>query len=254
MCQIHYLERATPETVVVEFPGAQKLQDRSKFISESLQSSLTANQQVTKTIPTTTPAQVGNAQAVLNSFITLSGEKGAIADSPLFDKNVAAQLAVDPKASYELVVNEGSEFDPETYKMIVRGVVDKKPVETQINLTPQQKIQVFGNSGYSDPAQRLFNDKYENQIRKAGGNTTAMNGRSFLQTRDFPNLSVYGVLGDVNKTSTGKYYLNLQVRDPLTNQLKTLQYPSTPISGAGIIDVREDCNDSDINLLLSCNF
>lgn len=241
-------------TKAVLQPNQILMQQRANVINTSLQNAFTSNREGIIDIPTVTPEQKDAAKAKLNQFITFSGEKGTIANSPKFNKATAEQLLSLPDANYQIVANDGGEFDKENYKLIVRGTVDKKPLSVEINVTPEQKTTVWGNTAFIDPQTKQFNSTYGRQIFKAGGNSTNMNGKSYLFTKDFPQLSSYGVLGDVIQVSPNKYYFSLKVRDPLDNTFKQVEWPQTgPVSGAGIMDAKRVLTDEVIFSLLYPN-
>ncbi len=234
-------------------PKGGLIAKRTQFIDNELQKRTTSIQSTLNTIPITTPAQQKSMAGVLSqlsSFATESG--GKVANSPNFDPEVAIQLAGNSDTQYHLVVDEGTSTTPGTYKVIANGTVKGKAISTEVALTPEQKRDVFGTAFESDPKTLEFNQTFGEQIRKAGGASTGMAGKTYLVTKDFPQVNNYGITGNVVVADEGKYYYKLGVLDPLTNVWKSIQWPkSGATSAAGAIDAKNSLSDDIIFQLLN---
>jgi len=197
------------------------LNDINKYTGEEITKRLTNNQGVDYTIPTSNAAQKSSIATLLAQFANLAeSQKGGIANSPDFNVSDARKIAVDPEAKYTLKVVEGSEIQPALYQMTGTG---KDGRSVKWNVTPEQKMSVFGQQFEASPDVQAIRP-YQEQIRKMGGYSTSLgkpgetsnHDNAFMSKIDFPSVSTYGIKANLEEPSPGKYSIRLSIYDPVT--------------------------------------
>jgi len=214
----------------VNAPYGETLRKKQDFVASEVKRRVVAAQGVSYSIPTVTKAQKETLASVFGKVADLAeSQKGAIAESPLLDKNILKQIAESGDAEGSITVIEGTEFAPMMYQITARG----KAGTTTFNMTPQQKNNVFGDRFEASPAVRAFRpyqsimQKYSDLDPKTGQpssylSTNPIKGpitfqNSSLKSIDFPNIKSYGITGAIVSNDGGRSYsVRLNVYDPIT--------------------------------------
>ncbi len=205
----------------VNNPYKQKFDDITKYTGEEITKRLTSNQGVDYAIPTANAAQKSSISTLLTQFANQAeSQKGGIANSPDFNVSDARKIATDSEARFTMKVVEGSETQAPIYQMTATGK-DGKVVKW--NVTPEQKMSVFGQDFEASPAVQAIRP-YQEQIRKMGGYSTSLgkpgepsnHNNAFMSKVDFPSVGTYGIKANLEEVSSGKYSIRLSVYDPET--------------------------------------
>jgi hypothetical protein len=207
----------------VNVPYAKKvsliIDETSRIVNERL----TTSQGVSYGIPIATPAQKTSIANVLTQFADLADKtNGGLPNSPNFKSKTARQLAIEDGTQYSFTVVEGTERQPKAYMMNVSG----KSGTVSMRVTPEQKTSVFGQKFEATPAVQALRP-YQEQMNKTGGYSTApipnaptTLSNSWMSSVDFPNVSIYGVKGNLVKIGTNGvkdlYTIKLAIYDPTT--------------------------------------
>jgi hypothetical protein len=222
---------------VVNRPFAETTKKINDFTTSEVARRVTIDQGMDYTFPTGTAVEKDRISSKLIQFANLAeSQEGKLPYSPNFDVETARKLAIDPSSKYTLTVVEGTQYQPVMYKMTVTG---DKGKHIDFKITPEQKTIMFGNQFEPSPQVQAFRP-YQEQIRKMGGNTTALapgtsnHDNAYLGKMDFPSVNIFGVVGNIQKSSSGKYSIRISAYDPVRKQwFEDISYPRNQL-------VRED--------------
>ena len=207
----------------VNVPYRKKLSSIIDETSRIVNERLTTSQGVAYGIPIATPAQKTSIANVLTQFADLADQTGGgLPNSPKFKSATARKLAIEDGTQYSFTVVEGTERQPKAYMMTVSG----KSGVVSMRVTPEQKTAVFGQKFEATPAVQALRP-YQEQMNKTGGFSTApvpniatTPENSWMSSIDFPNVSIYGVKGNLVKIGTSGvkdlYTIKLAIYDPTT--------------------------------------
>jgi hypothetical protein len=222
---------------IVNIPFSDVTKAKNQFIADEINNRITVSQGVSYGIPTGNEVQKSTISTVLSQFADLAtSQKDGLANSPNFNADIARKLSVDPTTNYSLTVVEGTQYQPAMYKVNVTG---KDGETTEFNLTPEQKTTVFGDMFEASPVVQAFRP-YQEQIRQMGGYSTALSpgtsnhNNAYLSKIDFPAIETYGIKGNIEQPSPGKYSIRVSAYDPVTKEwYEDISYPRNSL-------VRED--------------
>lgn len=246
----------------VNQPYGEKLgaimDETNKIVTERL----TTSQGVSYGIPTANAAQKTTISRVLNDFANLADKTGgSLANSPNWNTEKARNLALEDGANYSFTVVEGTERQPRAYMMTVSG----KAGTVSARITPEQKTAVFGQMYEASPAVQALRP-YQEQMKKTGGYSTApipnaptTQTNSWMSSIDFPNVSTYGVKGNVVNVgadqNTGKnlYTIKLAIYDPISQSWKEdLSFPRKGLLiDEAVVPAMQNLNDATLYELLN---
>jgi hypothetical protein len=239
----------------VNAPYRKVLEEREKFIQQSLQDKIAVKQGVLIEIPTLNKEQSRSVGNMLSRFTDFAkSQKGKIAGSEDFDADVASKLAIDDNTQYKIRVVGGSEFQEPLYEVIASG----KEGEVKFKLTEDQKNLAFKNQFDAPREVKKFDAYYENQLVKKGGATTydgkgdPAHDEAYLNPVDFPRVSNFGIKGDIEKLKFGGYALKVHIFDPVTKQwYDNIEVGrGTPMDKAQVVKMLEGLDDSSLFQLI----
>jgi len=165
----------------VNKPYNETIAAKNKYTAEEVTKRITNNQGVDYGVPTANAAQKTSINTVLTQLTDLAdSQKGALANSPNFDSEIARKIAVRGDATVSLNVVEGTSYQEPSYTLKVTG----KDGTVQANITPEQKRSIFGNAYEPTPAVQAFRP-YEEQIRRGNGYSTSPDGKSPYPSTSF---------------------------------------------------------------------
>lgn len=201
----------------VNAPYQKVLKERNDFTAQQVADRLTGSQGAYYQIPTASAEQKNSIATLLTSYAARADkQKDGVGLSPEWNSETARALALDPEAKYTIKLVEGTEARPGKYEIVGTGNAGT----IKFNVTPQEKIAIFGDRFEASPAVRMIRP-YQEQIRKTGGYTTANDGvqyttpnNGFLNNTDFPNVQSYGVKANIIN-SDGQYQIRLAIWDPI---------------------------------------
>ena len=215
----------------VNRPYNETLRTKNEFISNEVKRRVLAAQGMSYSIPTVTKGQKESLGSMFGKVADLAdSQKGAIAESPGLDKNVLRKISESGDAEGSITIIEGTEFMPTMYQVTARA---KGVGTTTFNLTPEQKVAVFGDRFEPSQAVRAFRP-YQSMMMKfrerdvetkesspymstnpTKGPITFQN--SSLNSADFPSVKSYGITGAiVSNDGGGSYSVRFNIYDPTT--------------------------------------
>ena len=254
----NFYEKVQSLNESVNEPYRKNLKNINDFITEKITDRVTTNQGATYGIPTANEAQKSTIGTALSSFIQKAeSQNNSLPYSPNFDVKNAKLLSVDPSANYTMTLVESTEYEKPMYKISVNG---KDGVSTEFMVTPEDKRTVFGDMFEPTPAVQAFRP-YQRQIRKMGGYSTALSpGKStyknaYLNKTDFPSVRNFGVKGNIEQPSPGRYSIRLSAYDPVSETwYDDIPYPaSTLITEEEVALFMAQLNDNAVYELITGN-
>lgn len=231
----------------------EELKKKAEFVGEELKNRLTRHQGAGHTIDASKPADKQYLQGMLQRVANLAEAPEGIANSPKFDIDILRKAVANPSVA-TLEVVEGTEFQPSMYTMTV---TEKDGEQTSFRLTPEQKTYVFGNRFEATPEVRAIR-RYQDQIRKTGGYTTAKDGEAITNKNnayldrelDFPAIKIFGVSGNIVE-DRGSYLLKLNIYDPAKNKwVENISFPRDYMTEEQVAIALTGLNDSEIYKML----
>ncbi len=222
-------------------PYQETIRAINKHIKEEVDKRVSKYQGMIYGIPASNPAQRDALGAYIVSIAKIADKQtGEIAGSDAFNTKVARKIAVDPSIKATIEVIEGSEFVPKMYEV---NLVGKDDLSTSFRLNEKQKRAWMGNENFeASPEVRAFRP-YKEQIAKTGRGSTSMadgqttNENSYLKRKDFKNVSIYGVSGNIIETAKGGYSIRLNIYDPETDRWhEDIDYPGKLFTDRSIVD------------------
>lgn len=240
----------------VNLPYSEITKAKTKFTTDEVNNRVTVSQGVSYGIPTGNEIQKSQISTVLSQVADLaSSQEGGLANSPQFNSDVARKLSVDPNTNYSLTIIEGTQYQPAMYKINVTG---KGGETTEFNLTPEQKIAIFGETFEPTPIVQAFRP-YQEQIRKMGGYSTALapgtsnHNNAYLSKIDFPAIETYGIKANIEQPSPGKYSIRVSAYDPVTKEwYEDISFPrNTLVREDQVIPLMLQLNDAAVFELIN---
>lgn len=220
-------------------------------LAVELQNKLLITQATDNPLPSATKEQMVKLNGLLSSFGNYATNygKGKIGNT---DAEDLAGLLKDDDKTVSLITLPGSDYQEGKNTIVITGS-DK--VKRTIDITDAQKRDLFGTDYDPSPEDRQF-APIETQLQKAGGYTTQLGKRPYLDKTNFPAVTNYNVQGNVVKDpNTKKYMLQLSITDPITGV--TTMNVTVPTNGLidkkGVNTIMNNLNDVAIFNLLNGN-
>jgi hypothetical protein len=239
----------------VNAPYQKVIKERNDFTAEQVATRLTGSQGAYYPIPTASAEQKNGIANLLTAYASRADkQKGGVGLSPEWNSETARALALDPEAKFNIKLVEGTEARPGKYEIVGTGNAGT----IRFNVTPQEKIAVFGDRFEASPAVRMIRP-YQEQINKTGGYTTANDGvqyttpsNGWLNNTDFPNVQSYGVKANLINSS-GQYQIRLAIWDPIEGKWNNdIPFPRNKfISEEGVAPALITMSDAAIYELLN---
>lgn len=233
----------------VNIPYAKTLKEKNSWIQQQIKDRIMTMEGTASSVPLSTAFQKTSFGNALLGFADNADKPGGLPNSPGVTAESIRAIAADIKNATFTEV-EGTTFQPAMYEV---NATNSKGESVKFRVTPEQKDRIFGNRFDASP-EVLAARPYINQMFRAGGNTTAVDGKrtnlanSFLTRVDFPNVKNYGVSGNIIKTG-GKYSVRLNMIDPKTKKVivTDLPYPSSGLIDEGkIVPALQNLSDAAI--------
>ena len=243
----------------VNQPYSETLNKINKFTADEVSKRLSYNQGAMNSIPTANADQKTSMANNLAKIIELAKAPEGIANSPNFDIETAKKLRDNKDALYFITTTPGTSDGRQapSYTLNVSG----KEGEVAVNITPEQKQNMFGAARFEATSQLQAVQPYLEQMRKMGGYSTAYSSgpstpdNAYLSKIDFPSANVYGVKGNIVTLSpeSGRYTVKLNIFDPVTKTWHNdIDYPRTGmISKDALNDALRMLNDAAIFELIN---
>jgi hypothetical protein len=192
--------------------------------SQILNERYTTTQGLSRSIPLAKPEEKDTFRSLLTGISQIAQRNdGKLANSPNFDYENLLKVMGSSNMSATITSTERTEAQEPVHIVTVVG----DGTSTSFRISESQKQSMFPGQYQADPRIQ-FALPYIDQIRKMGGVSTSFDNKfksshnnSFLTKVDFPNVSVYGITGNLATLDDGdplsnKYNLKINVFNPAT--------------------------------------
>ena len=147
-------------------------------------------------------------------------QEGGMANSPEFSAKLAQNIIDSSNLNASIKVIPGTEFNEPLYKVTISADGES----TSFNMNPE-RYQRFMKGRFDIPIENKQLNRYETMMSINKSNTTSYDGKktnkgnAYLDKTDFRRIKYYGITGDLNKTTSGRYSVRLNITNPITGEI-----------------------------------